>query len=288
MDLLSPTVQYWLNHFSIFGWFLSIPVLERIWFIHQQPFFRGGLISDIIYQFHAFIFQFLLSTSHPITIEAILSVSLMTHFFPLNGDGFLQYSLSDQPLWLNLIVLIIVNEVIFYINHYLFHKVPFLWEFHRVHHSSIVLDSISTMRFHVLDRIISFVPQAIWIAYFGVTSEALVLYFFGRGFMDRFVHSNIDSPRWLHKLMISSPHFHRWHHCSDPAIRDKNFSGDFIFMDLIFSTAYDPEPKDRSPPTEFGELGYSNNIVVQQFLPFVFLYQRAKRLFQKYTNQQEA
>jgi sterol desaturase/sphingolipid hydroxylase (fatty acid hydroxylase superfamily) len=113
--------------------------------------------------------------------------------------------------------------------------------------------------------------------YIGIDAESVLLFHVFRGFMDRYIHSNLNGPRWVHKFMVSSPYFHRWHHANDPQARDKNFSGDFIFLDVLFGTAYDPDPKIKPLPKQFGEPNYSNNFFVQQIIPFSFLYKRFKR-----------
>lgn len=271
-------ISYWITIFSNYGWFLLLPLIERIWYIHKQPFFRSGLISDFIHTYQAIIFQFILATSQIIAIEQIVATSISINLFPAQGDGFLQGSLSNKSLLVNFIVLVILSEITFYTTHYLSHKIPFLWEFHRVHHSSVTLDSFSTSRFHIFDRILFVVPFLVLIAYLGVTIDGIISYTFFRGFMDRYGHSNINGPRWVHKLMISSPHFHRWHHSRDPETRDHNFSLHFIVLDVLFRTAYDPDPKDKPPPSQFGEPGYPNNFFIQQLMPFIFLYKKTKTL----------
>ena len=49
--------------------------------------------------------------------------------------------------------------------------------------------------------------------------------------------------------LIASPKFHRWHHTSEEEGLDKNFSGLFPWIDMLFNTYY--MPKD-SLPRRFG------------------------------------
>jgi len=266
--------KYWLGLFSSYGWVLVILGMERIWYIYKQPLWRPGLISDVLYTYQNVALQWLFWAKTPIVVEGILTVFIATHFFPAQGDGFLQGSLADKSFAVNFLALIFFGETAFYAVHYACHKVPVLWEFHRVHHSSVIVDSFSTSRFHFFERVAFTLPNILCMTYFQVRLDVILIYFFFRTFMDRYIHSNINGPRWTHKLMVSSPHFHRWHHAIDPEARDKNFSGDFIFYDVLFNTAYDPDPKDKPPPSVFGEPGYTNNIIVQQLMPFVFLYRR--------------
>lgn len=281
---MTPIVKQWIEIFSTYGWVLLLVLMERVWFIYKQPLLREGLTSDIIYTYQNLLLQLLIAASAPVALENILAAHIALNFFPAHS-GFLQGSLAQQALWINLVALVIVGEVAFYTAHYFAHKIPFLWEFHRVHHSSVTLDSLSTSRFHIFDRLLFNFPLIIFMVYAAARLEAIVIYYLFRAFMDRYIHSNINGPRWVHKLMISSPHFHRWHHCPDPAVRDHNYSGDFIFMDVLFGTAYDPDPKDKPPPNKFGEPSYSNDFLVQQVMPFIHLYRRfSKSVFKQKDN----
>ncbi len=271
-----PTVQFWITMFSTYGWVLLLLLMERIWYFQKQPLLRPGFIWDVIYTYQNIVLQIIFLASAPIIVERILAKMFAESYFPLEG-AFLQGALEDRSILLNFTVLIILGETVFYVAHYLAHRVSFLWEFHRVHHSSLIVDSFSTSRFHIFDRILFTLPTLLLMIYLKARPEAIVFYFFFRAFMDRYIHSNIPGPRWPHKLMFSSPIFHRWHHSTTPPLLHKyNFSGNFIFMDVLFGTAYDPDPKTHPLPAKFGE-EYSNNLFVQQVLPFVFLYKRFKK-----------
>lgn len=276
--MLTETALDWINLLSTFGWVLLIPMMEKIGYIYPQPLLREGLTSDVIYTYQNFVLQFLTLATQPVILEALLASSLVGYFFPSQTGSFLQGSLAQQSIGVNFIVLVFTGEITFYVVHYFFHVIPALWEFHRVHHSSVILDSFSTSRFHILERIAFSFPNIACMIYLGATVQAMAVYFLFRSFMDRYIHSNLNGPRWAHKLMISSPYFHRWHHATNPEAINKNFSGDFIFMDLIFRTAYDPDPQKTPLPKEFGDPNYSHDFLVQQITPFICLY---KRYFKK-------
>ncbi|ALG69041.1 sterol desaturase family protein [Beggiatoa leptomitoformis] len=262
--ILPDFLQNLLHFFIAYGWVFSLPILERFWYIQKKPLLRQGFISDLLYPYH------------PFGIEFFIIMGVAIYVFPAEHNGYLQGYLSDKSFFYTMIILIILGEIVFYTAHYYSHKIPVLWEFHRVHHSSTTLDSLSTSRFHILDRALFTAPILIIIAYLAPRPEVVLIYEFARGFMDRFIHSNLNVPRSLHKLLISSPHFHRWHHAQDKEAWDTNFSGNFIFMDLIFKTAYDPDPSIKPPPTTFGEDGYTNNIILHQLLPFHFLLKKTQ------------
>jgi sterol desaturase/sphingolipid hydroxylase (fatty acid hydroxylase superfamily) len=46
------------------------------------------------------------------------------------------------------ILLFVAYELGYWVNHYLSHRIPFLWEFHKVHHSATVLTPLTNFRVH--------------------------------------------------------------------------------------------------------------------------------------------
>ena len=48
----------------------------------------------------------------------------------------------------------VAADIGFFVSHYLQHRVPFLWEFHKVHHSAEVLHPVTAYRIHPVDQAI--------------------------------------------------------------------------------------------------------------------------------------
>ena len=65
---------------------------------------------------------------------------------------------SDWPLWtitaLFTFSYFILNDFSRFFVHKLLHEVPFLWEFHKVHHSARVLTPITVFRTHPVEGIL--------------------------------------------------------------------------------------------------------------------------------------
>lgn len=129
--------------------------------------------------------------------------------------------------------------------HYAGHRVPFLWRFHRVHHSAEYLDSTTGLRMHAVDFV------QLWAVPFLLFSVLLdtstfqpwvVPTAFGIGVvMDAFQHSNMTfdlSKPWnraWHRL-LNNPHFHAWHHTRDGAVCDGNYGNTLLVWDRLFGT----------------------------------------------------
>ena len=232
----------------------SMPViflLEKIFPARQSPWLGKGWASDLYHAYEPWLrgafFGWYISF-----IEKSIDIS------------FLKTEVRQLSLWWQFLLLLVSTELVFYFMHRLSHKLPWLWEFHKVHHSSTQYYSLMTKRFHILDLALFGFPTLATIAAIGadpVAAYSLVLF---RSFMDVYGHSNINSPR-VAPFFLVTPHFHAWHHSRHVEAIDKNFGRDMVLFDYIFCTAYYPKNKI---PTEFGYPEYPNNYLVQQIMPF--------------------
>ncbi|MEL6348765.1 MAG: sterol desaturase family protein, partial [Myxococcota bacterium] len=125
------------------------------------------------------------------------------------------------------------------------HRIPWLWTFHRVHHSSERLDVTSGLRMHAVDFVqLSLIP----IVLFGVLMDTstfspwVITAALGVGvFFDAFQHANlrfdIDAPlgRAWH-LLLNNPHFHAWHHTRNGHHHDGNYGNTLVIWDRLFGS----------------------------------------------------
>lgn len=155
--------------------------------------------------------------------------------------------------------LFLLSDFMFYVSHYLFHKIPMLWAFHVVHHSAEVLTPITARRFHPMEILVGAVMQApvagatsfLYQALsahdrqitliFGVSIFVFVFALSGRHLR----HSHI----WLSygpvvSWLLISPAQHQIHHSVDPRHRDKNFGERFALWDALFGTLYVPAKRE--------------------------------------------
>jgi ornithine lipid hydroxylase len=172
---------------------------------------------------------------------------------------------SQWPFALQLVLAAFLGEGSSYWQHRLFHRVPWLWRFHALHHSGARLNLLRAGRFHFVDigpaafmALLPFVvlraPDTMltWIA---VLNAAL-------GVLD---HSNIRmrTPAWLDWL-VCTPAVHRHHHSRAPAESDRNFGTVVMLFDVLFGTYQ--KPRAEGPP----EVGVENDSLPAGFLNQVF------------------
>jgi sterol desaturase/sphingolipid hydroxylase (fatty acid hydroxylase superfamily) len=146
-----------------------------------------------------------------------------------------------------IVVPLILHEGWFYFAHRLEHRVPLLWEFHKIHHSDENMNVSTYERDHFL--------QTAFRAFFSVFTLGLVFdleltdagqaAFYSSVFLSlwsMFYHSaiRIELP-WLDQVLMT-PQVHRLHHSADPAHHNRNFADVFPVFDIVFGTFLKPNP----------------------------------------------
>ncbi len=119
------------------------------------------------------------------------------------------------------------------------HKVPFLWRFHRMHHSDLELDSTSALRFHPGEIIFSSLLRLAIIPLIGINFTQLLIYEICLQPVILFHHSNVALPEKIDRIfraVIVTPNMHRVHHSQIQAETDSNYSSIFSFWDRIGRT----------------------------------------------------
>ena len=153
------------------------------------------------------------------------------------------------------LMLFLAYELGYWFNHWLSHKVPFLWEFHKVHHTAEVLTPLTNFRVHPVYMVIFANILALSTAiangfghyWFGDTTYQyalndtniiLVL------FIHAYVHLQ-HSHMWiafrgvLGRIFISPAH-HQVHHSDNPAHFNTNYGSCLALWDWLFGTLYVP------------------------------------------------
>jgi lathosterol oxidase len=161
---------------------------------------------------------------------------------------------------------VVVADVAEYFIHLALHKVPFLWRFHAVHHSSKALDWIAGSRSHFVDdtlvRGFILVPMML-----GFSQTIILVYLVFVTLHATWTHCNFGpNAKWLEKFLVM-PRYHHWHHTSQKEGIDKNFAIHFPWIDRIFGTYYYPE----TWPERYGLDGeeISPSFVGQTIAPFM-------------------
>ena len=169
----------------------------------------------------------------------------------LNSKEIGLFYLLDMPYWLKLILGVAMLDLVSYWFHRLSHLAPFLWRFHRVHHSDTKMDASTNFRGHPIEAFLWFGTSNILAAgIFGLDLFTLGLYFLITTPLFFLEHSNLRFPTWLDKtvgLVFTTPNIHKIHHDQDQHYTDSNFADIFILWDRIFGT-YTYKPVEQIKP----------------------------------------
>ena len=189
------------------------------------------------------------------------------HVFGVLGQNGMQAYVTAMWFVPQLLLCVFVADFVEYWVHRAYHEVPFLWKFHAVHHSSLVMDWIAGSRLHMLEIIVTRVCILGALYVVGFSKGVLDAYIIIVGFQAVFNHANVHI-NWgpLRKVFVT-PDFHHWHHSSDDEAIDKNYAAHFSFIDWMFGTAVDSE---KQFPAKYGVVGdyVPNGFIKQQTFPF--------------------
>ncbi len=123
-----------------------------------------------------------------------------------------------------------------YVWHRANHRIPFLWRFHRVHHSDMALDSTSALRFHTGEIIYSSLIRLVIVPLIGMSWQHLMIYEICLQPVIIFHHSNIALPEKIDRILravIVTPNMHRVHHSQIRDETDSNYSSIFSWWDRL-------------------------------------------------------
>lgn len=141
--------------------------------------------------------------------------------------------------------------------HLLHHRIPILWEFHKVHHSAEVMTPITAYRMHPVEIILNYnltgiVSGIVFGLFRYLTADSyavlsvlgvdiITFAFLVFGFTLRHSHVPMAYPAALSHLLVS-PWMHQVHHSCEKRHLDKNMGFIFAFWDWMFGTLYVPKP----------------------------------------------
>ncbi|SFR96455.1 sterol desaturase family protein [Sphingomonas jatrophae] len=221
---------------------LMFAPVERLWPRRpDQRLFRVEWREDLFY--------YLVSS---MMVQAITFLSMApSRAINAHSGGFdaVRAAIGGQPWLLQLIEIMLVTDFVQYWFHRAFHRVPFLWGFHAVHHSAKSMDWLAGSRMHFFEIV----------ALRGITGLPLLTLGFAPSVMQAYValvyvyaslvHANLggDLPR-LGRWLVT-PRFHHWHHGLEAEAVDVNFAIHFPWLDRMFGTFHLP---DRRWPEAYG------------------------------------
>ena len=167
-------------------------------------------------------------------------------------------NIFDLPFWLAFLLSLLALDLAIYLQHVMFHAVPALWRFHRMHHADLEFDVTTGLRFHPVEILLSMGIKLAVVMALGPPAIAVLVFEVLLNATSMFNHSNIRLPIAIDRvlrLLVVTPDMHRVHHSIHPSETNSNFGFNLPWWDRLLGT-YRAQPKD-------GHLGMT--IGIEQF-----------------------
>ena len=259
------------NTRGYFFWLLVVSafcaLLERIrpWRTNQRMLRR---------QFAQDLFWLFFNGHYAGVLVAYLAAFLFAFAMPAIDQARSVRLVATSPAWVQFLVFLIVKDFLEWCVHNLLHRIPWLWELHKVHHSIEELDWIGNFRFHWIEIVvyqgITYLPLVI----LGVRGSVILAIAVFSTLVGHLNHSNLNVSWGPLRYVVNSPRMHMWHHDREwPAGRRTgvNFGIVLSAWDWLFRTAYWPS-REASPEQQPRGLGFPGIEAFPRGLVSRFLY----------------
>ena len=148
--------------------------------------------------------------------------------------------LSALPFAIQVVITVMLLDFMYgYVSHVLLHKIPALWQFHRVHHSDPFVDVTTLQRQHPLETVWRFFFVTIPSWALGLPAAGILIYRLASRVNAVLEHSNIRVWRPLDRIgsfIWCTPNMHKVHHSNEQVETDTNYGNIFSVWDRLFRT----------------------------------------------------
>lgn len=150
------------------------------------------------------------------------------------------HRLIDIPVrWWTWLLLLVADDLCYYMYHAASHKVRLFWASHENHHSSEYYNLSTALRQSWTKQVVTpwfWMPLALlgfppWTI---VTQQAISLIY------QYWIHTEAIGTLGPLEWVLNTPSHHRVHHATNPQYIDRNHAGVFIVWDRLFGT-FEPE-----------------------------------------------
>jgi sterol desaturase/sphingolipid hydroxylase (fatty acid hydroxylase superfamily) len=156
-------------------------------------------------------------------------------------------SLAPLPPVVVLLLTLVLMDFAIWAQHVAFHRLPWLWRLHRVHHDDTALDLTTGVRFHPGEALVSLAWKGSAAFLLGAPAWAVIAFELLLTLASLWEHANLRLPRKLDsivRLVLVTPPMHVVHHSDGPQDTEHNFGFFLSLWDRLFGT-YRPSPLGR-------------------------------------------
>jgi len=249
---------WWLLGISLVVWSLELVFPWR----KNQAAIREDFWLDGFYMF----FNFFLFSLIGYNAVSNVAVEAFNDFLALFGiNNLVAFQIASWPVWSQFLLLFVVADFIQWNVHRWLHYSPWLWEFHKVHHSVEQMGFAAHLRYHWMETIIYKSVQYIPLSMIGFGLDDFFILHLVTILIGHLNHANVKITYGPLKYVLNNPVMHLWHHAKNiPAgSNGVNYGISLSLWDYLFGTAYIPNQNANEP------LGFED----QETFPKTFLQQ---------------
>lgn len=233
-------VPWYTNYFwgliviSLVVWGLEIVFPWR----KDQPIIRKDFWLDGFYMFfNFFVFSIAISGFYQM-------LNLLFSDLGITSKSLALIEIADWPMWSQLLVFFIVLDFVQWFTHVLLHRYPFLWNFHKVHHSVKEMGFAAHLRYHWMENILYKPLKTFGVMILGgfEPEQAYIVHFMAIA-IGHLNHANVKITWGPFKYLFNNPVMHLYHHAFHlPAGKyGVNYGISLSLWDYLFKTNYIPE-----------------------------------------------
>ncbi len=155
------------------------------------------------------------------------------------AQGWGLFNQLGWPLWLEFVLAVLILDFAIWAQHWLTHRVPLFWRFHRVHHADPEFDVTTAVRFHPVEIAASMLLKIGLVYALGPLALAVLVFEVLLNGTSMFNHANIAMPVGLERAVrtvLVTPAMHRVHHSTRKAEHNSNFGFALSVWDRLFGT----------------------------------------------------
>ena len=184
-----------------------------------------------------------------VSADASSSNQLLNSGEPLNNSS--TYLVHIAIVTLSVLLL----DMLIYWQHRLFHTVPMLWRFHKMHHADSHVDTTTGLRFHPVEIAMSLGIKAAAVVMLGVPAIAIVIFEVALNGFALFNHANVRLPqKWDDRigLVLITQRLHRIHHSQAKNESNSNYGFSVSWWDRLFKS-FTPRAKQSDETLSIGQ-----------------------------------
>jgi sterol desaturase/sphingolipid hydroxylase (fatty acid hydroxylase superfamily) len=180
----------------------------------------------------------LLNTGLDIVLRLFIGLNLLNFFYQFH----LNIQWNVYAYW---VVLLLGEDLCFWLEHYVDHHCRLFWAVHVTHHSSTEYNLTTGFRssvFMPVYKYLYFIPLVL----FGFKPLDVIFMFAVTQIYGTLVHTQAIKklPRWIEYIFVTPSH-HRVHHACNIPYLDRNMGMVFIIWDRLFNTFTAEMPEEK-------------------------------------------